>query len=552
MDCWSTELIGVIAKSEEMPVAEEFFELFKTPWEPCKIGRRYDVVLSTLPGTLLPENTLTIICGTNGFGTDTDCSLHKNLEHAPTMLCYGEKRFPLYGELSTFGTARPALVTREDTGEAVALEMYGLPSKRIRIGYSIFREISFLLTIGQPVEHATHPTLETHISILRNLIVGSGLPLVEIPPVPPGHNFILCLTHDVDFASIRLHRGDRTLMGFIYRASIRSLVRFLQGQLSFGKLLKNWLSVLSLPLVHMSLVNDCFNQFGRYLQLEGNVKSTFFLVPHKDMDGLSPGGYDSRGRATRYDVDDVKEEIAAVLATGCEVGLHAIDAWHDLPRAREERARIGVVTNEKPVGVRVHWLFFSAQTPKVLEDAGFSYDATWGYNNGVGFRAGTAQAFRPVGSEKLLELPLNIQDTALFSSGRMGLTQDQGIREIEKTFKQMREIGGALTVNWHLRSIGPERWWDDSYRHLLRYAESPSVWTATAREVVEWFSLRRSTRFSELDPEQGSLEVSVVGNPNVPALQLRLHNLSHDGTVRVAAIPFSSDISLNGVLPRGQ
>ena len=134
----------------------------------------------------------------------------------------------------------------------------------------------------------------------------------------------------------------------------------------------------------------------------------------------------------------------------------------------------------------------------------------------------------------------------------MGLTQDQGIREIEKTFKQMREIGGALTVNWHLRSIGPERWWDDSYRHLLRYAESPSVWTATAREVVEWFSLRRSTRFSELDPEQGSLEVSVVGNPNVPALQLRLHNLSHDGTVRVAAIPFSSDISLNGVLPRGQ
>ena len=53
-----------------------------------------------------------------------------------------------------------------------------------RIGYDLFGEVRTLLTVGQPPENASIPTLELHIALLRDLIVVCGFPLVEIPPVP--------------------------------------------------------------------------------------------------------------------------------------------------------------------------------------------------------------------------------------------------------------------------------------------------------------------------------------------------------------------------------
>src|SRR4029434_7086801 len=40
-------MIGVAAKEEEHDVVREFFELFKTPWEFCRRGACYEVVIST-------------------------------------------------------------------------------------------------------------------------------------------------------------------------------------------------------------------------------------------------------------------------------------------------------------------------------------------------------------------------------------------------------------------------------------------------------------------------------------------------------------------------
>src|SRR5437870_1230635 len=84
---------------------------------------------------------------------------------------------------------------------------------RVLLRYELFQEIRFLLTTGQPPENAAIPTLERHIALLRRWIIGSGIPLVEIPPVPEGHPFIACLTHDLDHPSLRFHRFDHTTLG---------------------------------------------------------------------------------------------------------------------------------------------------------------------------------------------------------------------------------------------------------------------------------------------------------------------------------------------------
>src|SRR5207247_6272404 len=91
--------------------------------------------------------------------------------------------------------------------------------KLLRVGYDLFGEVRFLLSTGQPPSNALIPTLDIHISMLRTWILEAGIPVVEIPPVPAGFESMACLTHDVDFLRIREHKFNRTMCGFLWRAS---------------------------------------------------------------------------------------------------------------------------------------------------------------------------------------------------------------------------------------------------------------------------------------------------------------------------------------------
>jgi hypothetical protein len=40
-------VIGVVGQARQTAVIQEFFQLFKTPWEFCQPGKTYDVVVAT-------------------------------------------------------------------------------------------------------------------------------------------------------------------------------------------------------------------------------------------------------------------------------------------------------------------------------------------------------------------------------------------------------------------------------------------------------------------------------------------------------------------------
>src|SRR5207247_325007 len=136
------------------------------------------------------------------------------------------------------------------------------------------------------------------------------------------------------------------------------------------------------------------------------------------------GRYGSR-RATAYDVTDLPEWTATLTQAGCEVGVHGIDAWHSVDSGREELARVAGVAGASVVGMRMHWLLRDTNTAAVLENAGYAYDSTAGYNETIGYRNGTGQVFRPLGTASLLELPLHIQDGALFYPQQLDLSETE-------------------------------------------------------------------------------------------------------------------------------
>lgn len=527
-------MIGVIADASERDVVSEFFELFKTPWEVFRAGRHYDVVLCAGDSQVEVTATLVLVYSSKKTRFDERWQIQtgRECENSCILWCDGN-RIAIYGHTIGFPQGNRFL-TREDSRESVAYFSEAPCGRIVRVGYDLFVEVRELLTKGQPMANASLPSLDLHIALLRDLITGHGLRLVEIPPIPHGYQFVACLTHDVDHPSIRQHQWDHTMAGFLYRAIFGSLRRLLGGELSIRDVFRNWAAAIKLPFVHLDIAKDFWREFDdRYLELEKGLPSTFFLIPFSNRAGVTSHGPAPRLRAARYRAQDLADTIVKLTAANCEVGLHGIDLWLDSSKGRQELEEIRCLTGVSQIGARMHWLYYDQQSPVALETAGAAYDSTIGYNETVGYRAGTTQVFKPLNAVRLLELPLHVMDTALFYPSYLNLTALQAKKRLRQCSDNAARFGGTLTINWHDRSLAPERLWGVCYRDLIEDLQRRGAWFATAGQAVSWFRKRRSASFDNDSAELDAVRVKVTADRDhdLPALRLRIHKARDTGAI---------------------
>jgi peptidoglycan/xylan/chitin deacetylase (PgdA/CDA1 family) len=518
-------LIGVIAKPDQVGVVKEFFELFKTPWEFYLPGRVYDIVVATTDEIHGVSGRLVVAYGPKKKDIDTEGGVTAGIRRRGAILNCQEIAIPIYGDLLTFAPTGNATILLKTDTEAGAIG-WDLPdSALIRVGYDLFEEVRFLLSSGQSLENAHLPTLELHIQILREWMVGAGVSFLEIMPAPAAHSFCVCLTHDIDFIGIRQHRFDHSMWGFVYRATFGALRNLATGRISLAQVVKSWLAAASLPFVYAGWLKDFWEPFGWYLEAENGLPATYFLVPFKGRAGdRVPGRHASR-RATMYDAADLPDWSAVLLKNGCEIGVHGIDAWHSPEKGRAELAAISNVTGTSRTGVRMHWLLSDASTATVLEQAGYAYDSTVGYNETVGYRAGTGQVFRPLDTKSLLELPLHIQDGALFYPQKLHLRESEAEKRCQAIVEKAIKFGGVVTVLWHDRSHGPERFWGNFYKRLIHALKAHKPWFGTAGQIVDWFGQRRRVSFESVDSVNGvRTRLRYEGETIEPPLKVRVYS----------------------------
>ena len=520
-------MIGVIANGVEHSAIVEFFELFKTPWEFWRPGSRYDVLLCS--NSTVPENDarLLLLYSSQQQAFERCRGIKTQSVRGHQFVSFRGERMPIYGNCLLFDGQGDKVLLHAGTNSAAAISLASSGRAVVRLGFDLFEEILHLLTKGQPAELAGIPTLELHISLLRELIVRQGVPLVEILPMPAGYRFIVCLTHDVDHPRVRYHMCDHTMFGFLYRALIGSVIDFCRGRRSLPQVVTNWKAAFSLPLVFAGIVKDFWNQVDRYLELERDFASTFFVIPTKGNAGVDSEGRTKRKRASRYALTDIADDLKKLLSANCEIAVHGIDAWRDSAKGRDECQDVQKITGTAETGVRMHWLYFDSQAPATLEKAGYSYDSTIGYNETIGYRAGTTQVFKHAEVDHLLELPLHIMDTALFYPSYMNLPNDRARAAMLPLIENVTRFGGVLTINWHDRSLGPQRLWGDAYLALLRDLRDCTPWFATALQTVSWFRRRRTASFVRIAHDGNSVRVQTATDPaaaDLPALTLRVYN----------------------------
>ena len=88
-----------------------------------------------------------------------------------------------------------------------------------------------------------------------------------------------------------------------------------------------------------------------------------------------------------------------------------------------------------------------------------------------------------------------------------------------------------LTVLWHDRSHGPERFWGEFYVRLLEMLKKRKVWFGKAAEVVAWFRQRREITFKIMRDADDRPNVYLCSSRErvTPPFRVRIHTPGASG-----------------------
>jgi len=294
---------------------------------------------------------------------------------------------------------------------------------------------------------------------------------------PEGKRFAICLTHDVD----ELHKTYQYVTNLIRNIKKGDIMGLKREFLSFLRKIRG---------------EEPYWTFENIMKLEQKlgVKSTFFFLNEQGkVRLLDRSTWRHYGR--RYDITDknVAEMIRTLHSEGWEIGLHgSFYSYKDLNKLREEKEMLESILGAKVEGIRQHNLNLEIpQTWQIHEKLGFEYDSTLGFNDRVGFRWGICYPFHPVDGEgrplKLLEIPLAIEDIALFRYDNPWAVCMKMIEEVERK-------GGVLTVLWHHSVFNELEFpgWAEIYEKLIRVCKEKGAWISTAGEIAKWWKMQET------------------------------------------------------------
>lgn len=278
------------------------------------------------------------------------------------------------------------------------------------------------------------------------------------------HEFILCLTHDVD----RVHKS---LQGPYYAVKERDLSH----------------------LKSLFTSENPYWQFENIMELEEElgVRSTFFFLNEKNLikEKLPEGSVDPRRWKYYMGYYDVKEpEIVDMTKEldrkGWEIGLHgSYDSYKDLERLNYEKKEIEDIVKHEINGVRQHYLNLdNPKTWKYQQEVGFSYDSSLGSSEEFGFLHGY-DVKKPF-DDDFLVFPLTIMDSALMDNTS---SVSEAWELCYDILKEAKNNSAVMTVLWHQRCFDEKDFpgYAKIYEKIIKTAQEMDAWVGSMGEAFQ-------------------------------------------------------------------
>lgn len=206
---------------------------------------------------------------------------------------------------------------------------------------------------------------------------------------------------------------------------------------------------------------------------DADMCQTFdFLMDVSERQGLRSAFYFIAGRTDprldgEYSLADpgIRKLLRRIHRRGHEIGLHpSYHTYRSPERLRAEFAALRRAVAAEGItqpawGGRQHYLRWAApDTWQGWADAGLDYDATVGFADRPGFRAGTCYEY-PVFNLRtrrclpLVERPLTAMDGTLLDPRYLGLRQEQAWERLHTLRERCRLFQGDFSLLWHNSSL---------------------------------------------------------------------------------------------------
>jgi len=319
---------------------------------------------------------------------------------------------------------------------------------------------------------------------------------------PDHKQFAICISHDVDAVT----KEDKRKLFRQFskeKVSMRSLVR-----LSYDVVDRN------IDLLRKGTDDYwCFEKWIEEIDKHG-FSSTFFYFARPDRENLH--AYDCDYLTTDPVLFAGKKMTVAEMMVemdraGFEIGLHgSYYACHDYSLLAEQKERIEKIIQKPVTRARQHFLHFDiGETPVTQIKAGIKVDSTLGFNRTVGFRAGTCFPYFLANKNEnqidLLEIPLNIMDTALFNPDALELDEAAAIDKSLELMDRVEAVGGCLTINFHPHHVIRPAWWN-TFRTIIREAKSRDAYCIKMNEFEELLNPNKTLAVGD-NPKSGTVSL---------------------------------------------
>lgn len=288
--------------------------------------------------------------------------------------------------------------------------------------------------------------------------------------------FAACLTHDVD----NIQRYSK------FTPEIRTTLSLLLKHKSPSKAIKN---IKSFIRSKKNYKKDAFWTFEYITSMEKGYgfNSSFYFI--------SGGISEFEGN---YKINDERIlKLIKELEDGeFEVGYHgSFNSYDDFELMKQEKEKIDEIVSVKDYGCRQHFLRF--KMPYTLENQarlGLLYDTTMGYAEHEGFRCGICFPYRPYDliQRKVLniwEIPPVVMEFTLQGETYRGLSQEEGLKQIERLIDTIKEYGGVFTLLWHNSTLDSIRGWNEAYEKAMFYLYRNNCLGIDGRRLINIISL---------------------------------------------------------------
>lgn len=291
---------------------------------------------------------------------------------------------------------------------------------------------------------------------------------------PDGAKYCLFLSHDID----QIH--DREL--FHVLASCNHVRRMLLSG-EPGNISGAWQRMIRSLFCPKNPLKD-FETIHQIEQKYGFVSTWYILDdPYWHRHG------------SRYKLNDpaLFKIVEKIKPWGGEIGLHGgVSRFNDADGYAVCKKRLEQQFGVEVRGIRNHLLKFDGMaTWRAQSEAGFYYDATFGYRKKIGHKASSPFPFFPVdhyGNElPILEIPLAVMDGALFRGLR--LSGEEALECAWTCVKEIIDRGGLVSLLWHNNFFNDKEYhdWQWVYERLLDRCAEYEPWCATGRQIDDWW-----------------------------------------------------------------